>query len=216
LGFNHEAFTEIYGNNYANMYLQQVGYDYGLNKLLSEIVKNFTTDEKYEKYLSWELLLLSSEISMQINYSNPAQNYTMALLSKEGSEYQAFMQMVYIVSWSLWYTTFNGSYYFLGKWIPWTYGLFTGFSIPSFYNKTAILPYIILNSSNASYLFFNIESFRVTSWWYENSSPGNGSIHMDHFNVYSYVPKEGDVLVLHKYYNFSNMYIYYIHLLNLL
>ncbi|QXJ29558.1 Uncharacterized protein J5U23_02428 [Saccharolobus shibatae B12] len=203
--FNHEAFTEIYGNNYADMYLQQVGYYYGLNKLLSEIVKNFTTDEKYEKYLSWELLLLSSEISMQINYSNPAQNYTMALVSKEGSEYQAFMQMVYIASWSLWYTTFNGSYYFLGKWIPWTYGLFTGFSIPSFYNKTAILPHIILNSSNASYLFFNIESFRVTSWWYENVSPSNGSIHMDHFNVYSYVPKEGDVLVLHKYYNFSNI-----------
>lgn len=203
--FNHKPYTEIYKNNYANIYLQQVGYYYGLNRLLTEIVKNFTTDEKYSVYLSWELLLLSSEISMQINYSSPAQNYTMALLSKEGSEYQAFMQMVFIVSWNLWYTTFNGSYYFLGKWIPWTYGLFTGFSIPNFYNKTSVLPYIILNGSNSSYLLFNIESFRVTSWWYENVNLDNGSIHVNYFNVYSYIPKKGDVLVLHKYYNFSDL-----------
>ncbi|WP_238842136.1 hypothetical protein [Sulfolobus sp. E11-6] len=43
--FNHMPFNEVYESNYANTYLQQVGYYYGLNKLLGEIVKNFTTDK---------------------------------------------------------------------------------------------------------------------------------------------------------------------------
>lgn len=206
--FNHVSFYEIYKNNYADNYLQYIGYYYGLNELLNQILKNFTSNSSYINYSNWELLLLAAQIGLQVYNNHTAQNYTIALICKEGNEKQSIMQLVYIVSWSLFYNISNGSYYLLDKWVPWTYGLFTGFNIPPFYLENYILPYLVLNDSNYSYLMYNIQSFKLTSWWYENFTFKDKSIIIKYSNIINNLPQLGSTIIFSKYYQFGNIPIF--------
>ena len=203
--FNHTSFESIYENNYANDYLQYIGYYYGLYNLLKGIVINFTTYHKYHKYLKWEMLLLSSQLAFEINTSKTASNYTMALISKEGNESQVFMQIVFISSWFLWYNISYGDFFLINKWVPWTYGFFTGFEVPSFYLRPEILPYIVLNNSNLSYILYNVESFERTSWWYFNvSNLRNNTIIFSYPIVFKPLPSVNDSITFYRYYKFNS------------
>ncbi len=213
--FNHIPSDYIYKNNYANKYLQYIGYYYGLNRLLNSIIYNFTTNITDERYSNWELLVLASEISMQIISNSTASNYTVALISKEGSEYQAFMQLVFIVSWNIWYSIYNGSYYLVNKWHSWEYGLFTGFNVPPYYlgNKT-VLPYFVLNYTNTSYLLYNTASLEITSWFYTNISlNGYNLLKTNDFPAFSPIPTLRENIEFHKYYQFTDIPIF-IHVIN--
>lgn len=151
------------------------------------------------------MLLLSSQLAFEINTSKTASNYTMALISKEGNESQVFMQIVFISSWFLWYNISYGDFFLINKWVPWTYGFFTGFEVPSFYLRPEILPYIVLNDSNLSYLFYNIESFERTSWWYFNvSNLGNNTIIFSYPIAFKPLPSVNDSITFYRYYNFNS------------